>query len=235
MEKIEISGKALGALASSAERFIGYFYAGILPLAILAIEKNSLVKECVGATGGVLAAIICLGLGIGIYTVYFRIIGELFIYPMQHGMHILLDWISRRTPQRYTSTILVLRGFGVPLYSCRTAYQAIKDELFTGQERSNIQISHGELHVIYLTAVITTTAYVLLRYSSGSASSLYLVVAGTCFFAGLLADTRQHSREAFRLRAMKNDAITFLKEHGFIRKEKANKANAADAKSIAAD
>jgi hypothetical protein len=39
MEKIELSDKVVQVIASAAERLIGYFYAGLLPVIILSIER----------------------------------------------------------------------------------------------------------------------------------------------------------------------------------------------------
>jgi hypothetical protein len=52
MEKIELSDKVVQVIASAAERLIGYFYAGLLPVIILSIERGSVVKAFVEATGG---------------------------------------------------------------------------------------------------------------------------------------------------------------------------------------
>ena len=112
---MEISGQTFKGLADSAERLIGYLYAGVLPLAILAVEKPDFVKQVVGATSGLLAVIIAISLGIGIYTLHFRVFGELLIYPFQHIVHIIIDKVLlRRTPERSSSTMRILHDLDVP-------------------------------------------------------------------------------------------------------------------------
>ena len=94
-DKIEISEKAVSAIASSAERYIGYVYAGILPLVILTVENGARVKQLTESLGGVLAAISAFVLGIGIYTIYANVLGAFFLFPVQHAAHLL----RRRSPR----------------------------------------------------------------------------------------------------------------------------------------
>lgn len=213
-----MSEKAINALTVSAEKLIGYFYAGLLTMAILAIENQNFVESFVKATGGFLAAIICFAVGICIFTIYFRILGGFAIYLFQHAIHILFDLLCRRKPHERTSTIGLLVYLKVPLLRTRGAYEKIKESFFTQQERSGIQIAHGELHVVYLTSVITFSTYFIIKCTTGTPSNIYLLIAIISFLAALIGDTRQHSHEAFLIKIKIEDIKEFLSEHGYIKK-----------------
>lgn len=216
MEKPKMTIDSASFIASYAERIIGYIYAGLLPLLILTIEEKSIVKGCVDTTGAVLLTLICIGLGVGVFSIYFKIVGELFLYPLQHIFHILFDFIVRRSGDKRSSTVGLLVHFGVPILRARDAYQTIKDEYFQDFEKIEIQISHGELHVVYLTSLITFLTYIILEYFRGNASSIYLYLSIISLLAGIISDSRQHSKESSRIRAHKRNIIVFLKEKGFI-------------------
>lgn len=216
MDKLEVSDRTVSLLAAYAERMIGYIFSGLLPLLILTIEAKSMVKGYIEATGGILAALICIGLGIGIFSIYFRIIGELILYPLQHCIHILLDFCIRRRGDKQSSTVGLLVHYGVPILRCRDAYQTIKDEFFKKRERTEMQFSHGEIHVVYLTSVITMVAYFVVNYTKGQASKLYIFISVVSLIAAIISDTRQHSKEAYRIRAEKNAVIKFLSDRGYI-------------------
>ncbi|MEM1308782.1 MAG: hypothetical protein AAGF98_04645 [Cyanobacteria bacterium P01_H01_bin.153] len=216
MDKVVLSERALGIIAASAERFLGYLYAGVLPFVIVTIEKTSTVKEFVDATGGILAGTICLVIGIGIYTIYYRILGELLIFPFQHILHILLDVVTTKDPGKRSSTIGLLVHYGVPLNRCRSAYDSLKGVLFEGRDASEIQVSHGELHVLYLSSLITLAAFWGIQFFKGNASSLYVVISIVSFISALIADTLQHSREALVFKANQAEVVSLLKERGFI-------------------
>jgi hypothetical protein len=133
MEKIELSDKVVQVIASAAERLIGYFYAGLLPVIILSIERGSVVKAFVEATGGVFALVCCFALGIGIYTIYFRIVGELVLYPIQHTFHMIYD---EKFASKRTSTIGLMCDSGVPLWRARGAYNFVRERFLTKEDKA---------------------------------------------------------------------------------------------------
>lgn len=217
MDKIEISDKAVNAFASSAERLIGYLYAGMLPLIILTIERQENVASFVHATGGILVVIMTVSVGIGIYTVYFRIIGELFLYPIQHGLHMLIDVLTLKKGNNRTSTIGLLVSYGVPISRCRDAYESIKDTFFIKEEKTRLQVDHGELHILYLTATISFFTYIVLNNIINiQTQNYYLWLALITITAAFIGDTRQHSREASMIRTQEIEIKKFLNEKGFI-------------------
>lgn len=218
MEPIKISDNALTAVSSSAERFIGYIYAGVLPLIILVIENSDVVGSFVSAIGGLLSVIIIIACGIGIYTVYFRVVGELLLFPFQHLFHYLLDAAMLKDKENRTSTIGLLVGYGVPILRAREAYESIKDMYFSRHERTIMHIDHGELHILYITATITMGFYVIsAEYMGNSASPHYLWVATVSYFSALIGDTRQHSKESAVIRKQKDEVTKFLSERGLLR------------------
>jgi hypothetical protein len=214
MEKIELSDKVVQVIASAAERLIGYFYAGLLPVIILSIEKGSVVKAFVEATGGVFALVCCFALGIGIYTVYFRIVGELLLYPFQHALHMLYD----KKFSKRTSTIGLMQDSGVPLWRARSAYNFVRERFLTKEDRADLQVEHGELHVLYLTFVITFLYFLYLEFNLDQAhANIYFLISVVSYIAALVGDTRQHSKECAFLENNKSELDEFLLKHGLLR------------------
>lgn len=209
-----ISDNAIYAVSSAAERIIGYFYAGILPIVILTIQFPHDVKSFVETTGGLFAIIISMAVGIGIYTVYFKLFGEMVLYPLQHVIHLGLDLFRGER----TSSIGLLRDMGVRFSDLRDAYSAIRNEFFGKEIRIILEVDHGELHVLYLTALITFTAYFVIWITTGAIpSNAYLVISALSSIAALIADTRQHTRECHLMKREQESIEKYLKEHHFLR------------------
>jgi hypothetical protein len=215
-EQLEISEKAIIVFANAAERFIGYCYSGFLPVCIAALENPDFVKKTVEATGGLLTAIICVVLGIGIYTIYFRVLGNFFIFPLQHVIHYLIDLILRRSPEARTSSVGLIIGYGVPKKCARIAYHKVRDKFFTGRYQIEIQLSHGELHVLYITAVITLGSYIILNSHGLSPTPIYMYASASCFIAALIGDTHQHAVEAALVKAKQSEVKEFLQQEGLM-------------------
>lgn len=214
-----VSHRALESLAAAAERLIGYFYAGLFPVLILTIERPAFVKGFVESTGGIFATIICLALGIGIYTAYFRIVGELALFPILHSFHLIEERILSRVrgTSDPISTIGLLTKCGVPPIYGRTAYCLVRDRFFSHSEKALLEVEHGELHVLYLTAVLSVVAYVLLWLHTGQTPSLlYILLAVVSYVAGLIADLRQHAKECLYLKFKQPELIEFLRKAGLV-------------------
>lgn len=216
-DKIEISEKAVSAIASSAERFIGYAYAGILPAVLLAFEDPAKVKKIVDSLGGVLSAISCFVVGIGVFTIYSKIIGELFLFPFQHAVQHLIDKMQKKTSRTGSSPVWLLRSYGVSAQHARRAYTKVRGVVYKGQENIDIQVSHGELHVLYLTAVSLVVASMLLRYLGNEPSPFYIAVASIVYLAALVVDTKQHAIEAACFIEKSDEVKNYLKQEGLIK------------------
>jgi hypothetical protein len=213
-DKIELSEKAVSAIASSAERFIGYVYAGIVPFCVVAIENGRFVKQITESLGGVLTAITAFVVGIGIYTIYVRVLGELLIFPLQHFLHHMADRLLRKSDDQSSSPVWLVHHWGVPLKHSRGAYHKIRNHFFTGQDQVEIQVSHGELHVLYLTAISGLAVYFLMQNLGQSPSPFYLIISAIVYVAALVADTRQHAIEAASMRTKVEDIRSFLYAEG---------------------
>jgi hypothetical protein len=199
MDKLELSEKAVKVIGDSAERFIGYLYSGILILILLTIEDRQFVESFVKATGGILTAIICMSAGIGVYAIYFRLIGELFLFPLHYIMHTILDVVTGRWGEKRTCSLGVLHLYGVNFLSLRGSYEFIKRAFLNKEEGADIGVAHGELHVLYIT------------------SSLYLFISLVVYVAALIGDIRQHKSETFILKANKSKVVELLKRAGYIK------------------
>jgi uncharacterized membrane protein len=217
MDKLELSEKAVKVIGDSAERFIGYLYSGILILILLTIEDRQFVESFVKATGGILTAIICMSAGIGVYAIYFRLIGELFLFPLHYIMHTILDVVTGRWGEKRTCSLGVLHLYGVNFLSLRGSYEFIKRAFLNKEEGADIGVAHGELHVLYITSLILFMTYWILEYFSKQPSSLYLFISLVVYVAALIGDIRQHKSETFILKANKSKVVELLKRAGYIK------------------
>jgi hypothetical protein len=207
----------LQTLGVTPEQIIGYAYAGLLAAACLAIVDSQSIKSFIDSLGALLSTLIFLGLGIGIYTFYFLVLGEFILYPFQHFFHTLMDKIRNKTGAQHTSTIAFIGYFGVPVGYRRAAYEAIKSNFYDVEERRRIQLAHGELHVLYLTAVELSITAMYLKFILGNSNVQFIIMAVIAYLGAFIGDTRQHSLEAYKLRAYGQEKVkAFLSEIGYI-------------------
>jgi len=207
----------LQTLGVTPEQIIGYAYAGLFAAACFAIVDSQSIKTFIDSLGALLSTLIFLGLGIGIYTFYFLVLGEFVLYPFQHFFHGLMDKIRNRTGARHTSTIAFIGYLGVPAGYRRAAYEAIKSNFYDVDERRRIQLAHGELHVLYLTAVELSITAIYLKFVLGNGNVQFAVMALIAYLGALVGDTRQHSLEAYKLKTYGQEKVkAFLSEIGYI-------------------
>jgi len=203
-------------LSVTPEQLIGYAYGGLLAVLILAIIQPSFVQSLVSSLGGILATLVALGVGVGIYVLYFKVIGEFALYLIQHAVHRVFDWVRKTPPEKHTSCVAYLGYMGVGFGYRRAAYETIKASCYEIETCRRMQVSHGELHVLYLTAVETGIAAGYL-WIAGRDYTPWLLTAGIAYIAALIADTRQHFLEAAMLRAQPEAKIRkFLTDGGFL-------------------
>ncbi|HEX9670795.1 MAG TPA: hypothetical protein VGC93_15085 [Thermoanaerobaculia bacterium] len=225
-------GAVVKGLAVTPEQLLGYAYAGLLSAVIAAALEPSRVQGFVGSLGGLLASLAALGIGVGIYVLYFKVVGEFLIYPLQHALHRLVDYARGRRAAFSTSSVAYLGYLGVRFGHRRAAYEAIKAFFFEGKARRRIQLAHGELHVLYLTAVEAAAAA---SYLAGHKRPYthWLWSAAIVFGAAIVADTRQHMIEASMLRAHDPEEVQqFLSNGGYRHPPQAPPANGFDAGEV---
>ena len=216
MEKESLSERAIGALGTSAERLIGSTYAGFLSFAVLLLQYPAQVKSLTESAGSGLIAVTCIAVGLGIYSFYFKVLGEFVLFPFQHAVHMLADVLRSKRGERRTSPIGQLLHFGVPVFDVRSAYDRVRIRLYEGHDSTEVQIAHGEIHVLYITSVILAVAYASATYLGKSPSELYIYIAAASLAASLISDTRQHSTEAKRFRRRIPDIRRYLVEEGYV-------------------
>lgn len=192
------------------ERLIGYFYSGMLPAILFTIEYPQKMKLFFDAMGAFLGFLAIFSIGIGIFCAYFHLIGELILYPAQHIIHYLLD-IVKPNKNKITSTIRFFRKeFGVPLLQTRSVYELVKNEFYVAKQKYSLHLIHGELHVLSITGTICLIYYFITHKYQ------YLLLGAVSFIIWLIADTRQHSKEAMLMNREKEEIKDFLKKEKII-------------------
>ena len=206
-----------GRYGLTPEHLLGYTYAGLLTLLYCVILFPAEIKGLIDTLGGLISVFMVVGLGIGVFVFYFRIIGDFFIYPFQHIVHFLIDRIRNVEGSNSTSIIWYLGNFGVPLGMRRAAYQTCKAEFISKDVRLNVFLSHGELHVLYLTSIETFIVWFYYLKSQLVNNYLLLVIGIICFLGAILGDTYQHILETRLLKAAGRTRLkNFLIKHGFV-------------------
>lgn len=204
-------------LGLTPEQLVGYSYAGLLSTFIATLLEPDAVSRIVMALGGVLSGLVALALGVGIYVLYFKILGEFVLYPLQHLVHLALDRLRGKVGSHVTSCVRYLGGLGVPVGQRRAAYEALKASFYPEPLRRRIQLAHGELHVLYLTAVECSAAALYLQMS-GRQAQIWWVVAASVYFAALVGDLRQHTLECHMLKSRRQPEVNkFLTDGGYAR------------------
>lgn len=203
-------------LSVTPEQLIGYAYGGLLSVLISAIIQPTFVESLVKSLGGILVTLVALAIGVGIYVLYFKVIGEFILYLFQHGVHFVFDWMRRTPREKRTSSTSYLGYLGVRWGLRRAAYEEIKASFYDIKTCRRIQVAHGELHVLYLTAVETLFAAGYLAAKGGDYTPWFWVT-GIVYLAALIADTRQHFIEASMLRAQDETEVkNFLTKGGYL-------------------
>lgn len=214
---MDTENELLSRLGVTPEQVVGYFYAGLFSAVVCSLVAPAATKATVDNLGPVLATLAAFALGVGIYVLYRRLIGELLLYPIYHAVHGLIDALFRRPPERRTSTTNYLGGLGVPLGCRRIAYTTIREVLFDTETQRRLDLAHGEIHVLYLTAIECWLAALYLRFEAQPVAGAWIITALLAFLAALFSDTRQHSLEVQLLRNFGAERLrTFLEESGYL-------------------
>ena len=202
-------------LGVTPEQLLGYGYAGLLASFVASLIEPNFVKHLIAALGPFLAAIVALALGVGIYVAYFKIVGEFLLYPFHHLVHKLVDRVRKRIGKVGTSCVAYIGELGVPFGQRRAAYEAIKAAYYQDRERRRIQLAHGELHVLYLTAVEAGAAALYL-FARARPTEVWATTAIVFYVAALIADLRQHTLECYMLKTRAETELRkFLNDAGY--------------------
>src|SRR5436309_568231 len=210
----------LAKIGVTSEELVGYLYGGLFVAICAALVDNARVKSIVEALGDFVSAIAVLGLGVGVYVLYRRIIGEMVLYHVHHMCHRVVDFVAGREKENLTSSTAFLGYLAVPLGRRRAAYSAVRETFFDTNTKRRIDLAHGELHVLYITAVGSVAAYLYLRLSTpGRISLAWLVISIVSYLGALVGDIKEHSFETHVLKMIERTRLEkFLLDGGYLRK-----------------
>ena len=201
---------------ATPEQIIGYVYTGLLSLLCLALSDSALVKQLKDSMGTLLLAVFVVTVGLAGYTVYFKIFGELILFPLQYLLHHALDFLRGRRGERHTATLSFIHYLGVPWPYCHAAYQEIKNEFYPGVTGPRIQLAHGELNVLYLTAIVLF-AFGVRGLLVADAAWPFLAVGLAFLICAFTADTIQQSLETQMIRSSdRASLVKYLTERGLL-------------------
>lgn len=99
------------------------------------------------------------------------------------------------------------------------SYESIKNELFEENTLRKIQLSHGELHVLYLTFIESSIMIILIKWFNFSMISPFPFIFISCvsFIGAIISDIRQYSYEAHIIKNIGAEKIKeYLSKNGFI-------------------
>lgn len=168
--------------------------------------------------GGVLSVFAVIAIGFVIFIFYRYIIGEYIIFPIQHIIHYLFDIILKRTKEKTTSSINLLKHLEVPNGIRRDAYTSIRDAFIDDKTRARWDLIHGEIHALYITSIIFLGISVFLKLNiNGNNIWLWALIGIIVLISAIIADTHQHMVETRMIKALnREDLKKFLIQEGHI-------------------
>src|SRR6266545_5365827 len=123
---MQLDKDLLDALGVTSERIFGYIYAGIITTITAWLINPTPIEHLLNAAGAIVAVLLVIAVGSGVFGIYFRVLGSLILFPLTHWLHRGLDRLRAKTQlDTVTSTIGYLRRLGVR--KPEAAYLAIKD------------------------------------------------------------------------------------------------------------
>jgi hypothetical protein len=208
---------------------IRYGYAGGLLYLILVIFNRDSVKTYTESIGSILVLFIIFAGGTCIYAIYRHLIGEWFLFPVAHGWDWLFSKSNRQTDSGAVSTIWWLAQQGVPLGVRREAYTALRRDRVSIETKKQLDLSHSEVYVLYITFLETLALGIWLWYSRNFKKGGWVALAACIFLlAAWAADVRLHRHE-FRAIVPSDDSgiedlRLFLRQRGYLSTPKINGA-----------
>lgn len=216
-------------LKEQLSRIIRYAYPGFLTLLFMSFVATDEIKALQGTIGVALTAVCAVVVGAAIYVGYRLVLGELVIFPIVNAMH---TFISKHT--KLTVGVTGWLGsprFSVGLGSRRAAYGYLRNKCNDKSEARNLDFIHTELHILYLSAVITI-GFAIFQGVNDSSHAISLGITGcVILFAACMADIRAHIRQkTYFERVVGSESVrNLLVEGGFVDSEREGKGNTGEA------
>lgn len=200
-------------------RILRYSYGGLLLLLLAAVIDPKATAPIISALGTILAPLVALGVGAGIYVVHRHVLGEMILYLALHFIHHLWDCIRGNTGVNSTDTVHYLKALGVKRGDRRAAYTAARRQFFDQAVRERLNIAHSELHMLWITVDETLVAAIYLAATGRSHQSVVLfAISGIIASCATIADIRQHHLECHMLKIAEREKklSSFLKNIGYL-------------------
>src|ERR1700761_1836662 len=198
---------------SGEERYVAYLYCGLLSFVIVSYLLHQKLEFTTGAVAEIFPRSVLAG--IVIYAVYRRILGELVYYPLQY---LLSDWfwrVRKKAPERNSPLSYFRRKLSrhISAYELEDIHGIARYYLNLKEAAHFWDGARVELHILYLTAtfgMVAAAAFAqtqqafLMRLSSG----MYALA----FLFAFVADSMQHRRELYIIRAHEEAIICLIKQ-----------------------
>lgn len=110
------------AVGQNIGRIFAFLCSGFAFFFLLFIDDRVDLVAFVHDTGIAVSVVSAILIGVVIFNVYYKFLGELFIFPFQHKLHYLLDRRIGWTGENSTSPIYLLMYYGVKRSRAREAY-----------------------------------------------------------------------------------------------------------------
>lgn len=193
---MEIQGLGL-----TLRELLRYGYTGLLCLFLSSLIKPDETGQVVEALGNVLAPLVTIAIGAGIYAFHRTIFNDHLLEP-------LANWIHRQREPKWgfdpvkkvgynCAYHLLIDKFHVARQNSINAYRVVRDSnLFEGHVRHRFHVQNSEIHILYLTFTVSLGATLFLVFEqllSGWWSRVCLtvtlgVVSVISMMIGLLAN-----------------------------------------------
>ncbi len=223
---MQLDKDLLDALGVTSERIFGYIYAGIITTITAWLINPTPIEHLLNAAGAIVAVLLVIAVGSGVFGIYFRVLGSLILFPLTHWLHRGLDRLRAKTQlDTVTSTIGYLRRLGVR--KPEAAYLAIKDGFTPVRSKGPLGLdatatdvrffhAHGEGHFLYLTTIVTLFAGVFVNSFRSTPALPWFVASAASYVGAVIGDIRLHSEETAQMRGSEKELRVFLHEHRFL-------------------
>src|SRR6266545_643209 len=88
---MQLDKDLLDALGVTSERIFGYIYAGIITTITAWLINPTPIEHLLNAAGAIVAVLLVIAVGSGVFGIYFRVLGSLILFPLTHWLHRGLD------------------------------------------------------------------------------------------------------------------------------------------------
>ena len=207
-------------LKDQLTKIIRYAYPGFLSLLFVSFVAPSELKTLLDTIGVSLTAVCSIVVGAAIYVGYRLVLGELIIFPLVDTIHTRISGITG-LPGGVTSWLA--SNFKIRRGSRRAAYSYLRYYCHEKSEVRHMDFIHTELHILYLSAVITL-GFAIFQGATGSSHALPLGITGSLvLIAACVADIHAHMRERIYFEKVidSNSVRKILAKGGFIGAEQA--------------